>query len=292
MHINTYPKETVDELVASLRAELLGQLGSLRDELHNSFEHKLQGKEDKHTSYAKRDIDLKHDTKEDKGVAYTKEEVNALLANKEDKERVAFVKDVLEVKISKKEDAGVAYSRKEADDLLSAKEDQGVAYTKEELQQKLDEAPYVRNELDQMFAAKADAGTCYTKGEFDTFDVWTPVSFNKPLLHVEDFEFELPPAVADQACSILVSVVLRSGNEGPNSWYHLDVWTYDGPEGTNRKRIRGWHYPNQHAIAFNSETWQFAVGGRYGRSLHFKWDNLRPSRNWHGGEFMILGFRC
>jgi len=292
MHINTYPKETVDELVAALRAELLEQLDCLRHDIHESVEHKLAGKEDKHTTYAKREIDLKHDTKEDKGVAYTKQEVDALLANKEDKERVAFIKDVLEVKIGKKEDAGVAYSRKETDDVLSAKEDAGVAYSRVDMDKRLDEAPYVKNELDQMFAAKADAGTCYTKVEFDAFDVWTPMSFTRSLPHMEEFDFELPHEVADNARSILVSVILRSGNEGPNSWYHLDAWTYDGPEGTNRKRIRGWHYSNQHAIAFNSESWQFAVGGRFGRTLHFKWDSLRPSHNWHGGELVILGYRC
>jgi len=118
------------------------------------------------------------------------------------------------------------------------------------------------------------------------------LNITKQLPHLEQFQYEIPSEVADNACTILVSIVLRSGNEGPSQWYHLDAWTYDGPEGTNRKRIRGWHYPSQHAVTFNSETWQFAIGGRFGRTLRFKWENLRSSHNWHGGEFVILGFRC
>ena len=88
---------------------------------------------------------------------------------------------------------------------------------------------------------------------------------------------------------VLVNVVLRSGGEKPNAWYHVDLWTLTGDNEShkNMKRIRGYHY-YQSAISFNSENMWFPV--KNDKKLYYFIKDTVHS-NCHAGEVQIVGYR-
>lgn len=119
---------------------------------------------------------------------------------------------------------------------------------------------------------------------------WTKTLHEKFLGRAPGTGFiEIPAsAVPSSASRILVNVVIRSGSEGPNSWYHLDLWTTESAAGSNRQRIRGWHYPSQNAISFTSDNFEFGVAGS--RKLFWEWNDKSDGTNFHGANVQILGY--
>lgn len=88
---------------------------------------------------------------------------------------------------------------------------------------------------------------------------------------------------------VLVNVVLRSGNEAPSGWYHVDLWTLTGDDHKNLKRIRGVHNP-QNALSFNSENMWFPVETGSSK-LYYRVEDF-PTENYrHKGELVVMGWR-
>ena len=88
---------------------------------------------------------------------------------------------------------------------------------------------------------------------------------------------------------VLINVVLRSGGEKPNAWYHVDLWTLTDHNNKqkNMKRIRGWHY-YQNVLSFNSENMWFPVPSD--KKLYYLITDTVHT-NCHGGEVQIFGYR-
>jgi hypothetical protein len=61
---------------------------------------------------------------------------------------------------------------------------------------------------------------------------------------------------------IIVNVVMRSGSEAPNSWYHMDMWTHMGQDGTNKQRIREWRGEWREEVQFRNVEFRRALLGQ------------------------------
>lgn len=139
-------------------------------------------------------------------------------------------------------------------------------------------------------ASRADMNRVPTEEQLQIMTLWTPIEGVGFACQKQGGHFELPSSVPAGASAILVNVVMRSGNESPNTWYHMDMWTCHGTW-TNRRRICGWHYPGQNAISFNSENFEFAVNGMCGRTIFYTVVDPSSGDNWHGLEAQVLGYR-
>lgn len=107
----------------------------------------------------------------------------------------------------------------------------------------------------------------------------------------EILNFELPidgETIPLKCQEVLINVVLRSGNETPNAWYHVDLWTVTDNASKNLKRIRGWHY-RQSAISFNSENMWFPVEPS-STKLYYQVEDTAHD-NCHGGQVLVMGWR-